>query len=300
MPTVIHVSPHPDDESIAVPCTLLDLQGAGWDVVNFACSLGRPEAAERRGSELSAAMAVAGFECLVPDEPLAISYHDDREHAAKRLAAMLRRLIAERKAPLIVGPHPRDGHHGHTAVARAVRQVVWGQPGLTWWMWSIWADLPRPTLVVDCSIDDIARSEQMLRQYEGENSRNNYLGMHRQIREVNVVRGIEKAFGFGVPLPERVLSIKHAELLTEIRREGLRWEVGRPRVFDPENPLPGEWDRLDDPSIMGTCSPRPLYWPPLLAASDKGHKPVRQLMDAWWPGPAGPRLPGLRGPRAPR
>ena len=299
MPTVIHVSPHPDDESIAAPCTLLALQDAGWKVINFACSLGRPDVAERRGAELTGAMEVAGFECLVPEEPLALSFHDDRERAAKRLVAMLRSLVAETGATLIVGPHPRDRHHGHTAVARAIRQVIWTHPGLVWWMWSIWADLPRPTLVVDC-VKGLERSEDMLSRYEGENRRNDYLAMHRQIREVNVVRGIENVFGFGVPRPACVAGIKHAELLTEVRRVGWRWELGAARVLDPECPIPAQWRRLDDPSIMSTSSSRPLYWPPLLAVYDPVHRPVRRFTDLWWPSPDGVRqgrLSGLRGAR---
>ena len=45
---VIHPHSHPDDESIAAPCTLLALKDAGWREVNFAASLGRPADRPRR------------------------------------------------------------------------------------------------------------------------------------------------------------------------------------------------------------------------------------------------------------
>jgi LmbE family N-acetylglucosaminyl deacetylase len=295
VPTVIHVSPHPDDESIGAPCTLLALKDAGWRVVNLACSLGRPEVRERRRAELEAAMKIAEFDLRVVDPPLAISRTDDLEGATRQLVSVLTELITQTGATLVVGPHPRDKHHGHATVARAIRQVVWtAQPHLTWWMWSIWADLPRPTLIANCSIAHLERSEAMLAEYEGENRRNNYLDMHRQIREVNVVRGIETTFGFGAP-SDVVAEIKSAELLTEVRRERLHWVVGRPRVLDPTAPLLDDWIPLNDPSIMSTCTPRPLYWPPLLIAYNRLHKPVRKVMDWLLPDPDGRRT-ALRTP----
>lgn len=257
-PIAIHVSPHPDDESIAVPCTLLALRDTGWRVINFAASMGRPADHERRRGELMAALDVAGFELV--ESSVSISRGDDLGVARKALTQELGKLVADTGAELVIGPHPRDGHHGHATVARAVRQVVWlSKRPLTWWMWSVWADLPRPTLVVECDPDRLETSMKMLEQHTGENGRNDYRAMHEAIRIVNAVRGIEKVFGFG-STPNRECGITRAELLTEITAVRHTWLVGGPRVLDLANGLqPPEWTALDDLSLLSSTRLRPLY-----------------------------------------
>ena len=54
MATILHVAPHPDDESIGAVATLLALRHAKHEVINLACSLGRLEP-ERRRLELETA-----------------------------------------------------------------------------------------------------------------------------------------------------------------------------------------------------------------------------------------------------
>lgn len=260
-PTVVHVSPHPDDESIGAPCTLLALQEAGWHVVNLACSLGRPGDHERRRVELAAALKVAEFDGVVPDPPIALSQGSAAHPAVLRVETELRALVGRTGARLVVGPHPRDGHHGHATVAKAVRRVVRRAGGdLTWWMWSIWADLPRPTLAVNCPDGLLDISERMLAEHSGENGRNDYLAMHRPIRRVNAVRGAEKAVGFG-SAPGRSLDLAdHVELLTEVTFRDRKWLVGAPRLLDPRHPLSDEgWTELDDWSLMSSTRLRPLY-----------------------------------------
>ena len=45
---VLHISPHPDDELVGAPATLMALRDAGHEVTNLALSLGRPEDHDRR------------------------------------------------------------------------------------------------------------------------------------------------------------------------------------------------------------------------------------------------------------
>lgn len=268
MPAVIHVSPHPDDESIAASCTLLALKKAGWRVVNLAVSYGRPEHGARRAAELRSALEVAGFDLEEPTRPIPISRGDDLRHACWAVTDEVARVVRQTGAELVVGPHPRDGHHGHVAVARGIRQAVWASPTpLTWWMWSIWADLPRPTLIVDCDQPTLAQSELMVKQYAGETGRNDYAAIHAAVRRVNAVKGMEKAFGFGATPVEWMRKIEHAELLTEVAVRKKRWMVGPPRVLDPAGPLLAEqdWGRLDDLSILSPTLLRPVFRPWLLA-----------------------------------
>ncbi|MGO9823020.1 MAG: PIG-L family deacetylase, partial [Solirubrobacteraceae bacterium] len=71
-PVVIGVSPHPDDELLGAPATLMGLRDAGWRVINFACALGRPEDHGRRRAELTRACELAGFELVIADPPVPI------------------------------------------------------------------------------------------------------------------------------------------------------------------------------------------------------------------------------------
>ncbi len=268
MPTAIHVSPHPGDESIAVPGTLLALRDAGWRVIDFAASLGRPETHERRERELRAALDVAGLELHVARA--AISRGDDLGASRKEVSFELLTLIRDTGADLVIGPHARDGHHGNQTVGRAIRQAVWDAPKpVTWWMWSMWADLPRPTLVVDCAEKHRVLGREMLECYPGENGRNDYRRMQESLWTLNAVRGVEKAFGFGVEPDERLRGITHAELLTEVRAAGRRWTVAPARLLDPAAPLlpDGEWRELDDISLLSSTRLRPLYRPWMLSAT---------------------------------
>ena len=162
----------------------------------------------------------------------------------------------------MIGPHPRDGHHGHETVARAIRQLVWtSRRPLTWWMWPLWADLPRPTLMVPCGEDHLRTSARMLDQHAGENDRNDYRALQTSMRVTNAVRGVETVFGFGSARGDAA-SVTSAELLTEVTAHRHRWFVGRPRTLDQ----PGEWAPLDDLSILSSTRLRPLYRPWLLDA----------------------------------
>ena len=149
---MLHLAPHPDDEVIGAPATLLRLRDAGHRVVNLACSLGQPDQHERRRREVTEACRLAGFELLVLDPPLAISRGDDFELAQRRLAEEVRRLIAEYDVALVVAPTPHDGHYGHEVVGRAARDAVAARGPVCLWMWAIWADLPLPTLF--CPFDE--------------------------------------------------------------------------------------------------------------------------------------------------
>jgi len=122
---VLHLAPHPDDELIGAPATLMALRDAGHEILNVACSLGRPEQEETRRAELEEACRRAGFELLVPEEGF---------------EAVLR----ERHADLVVGPSPHDRHPFHETVGRA---LVAARPERLW-LWGLWGALPFPTTIV--------------------------------------------------------------------------------------------------------------------------------------------------------
>jgi LmbE family N-acetylglucosaminyl deacetylase len=241
---VLHLSPHPDDELIGAPATLMSLRDAGHRVMNVACSLGKPEQQERRREELKRAMELARFDWQEIDPPLPISRGDDLAKAQATLAATVRELVENDGYQLVMSPTPHDGHHGHEVVGRAAAEALEGLPNPPrWWMWSLWADLPLPTLYV---LFDEARKDEILRAlkaHEGEVERSNYPAVVEGRSRAARVLGVERAFGFGEPtkgganawlLEERR---PYAELLTEAIRHDDEWFAGGPRVPDFDDPL---------------------------------------------------------------
>ena len=93
--TVIHLSPHPDDEIAGMPATLMALRDAGWRVVNVACGLGRPAQHQRRRSEVEEACRRAGFDFVTCDPPLPLSAGDDLAGAEETLVELLGQMLSD-------------------------------------------------------------------------------------------------------------------------------------------------------------------------------------------------------------
>lgn len=256
MTTALHIAPHPDDESIGAPCTLLHL-ATGARVVVVACGLGRPGDYHRRRRELSDAVAAGGLELVVRDPPAALGSRDDLAATRRSLTPWLTGLIEEYRADIVISPHLHDVHPAHEAVARAVRDaVVAATRPPVWWSWAIWADLRTPTLLFPCSEELRERAEQMLRCHQGELARNDYLDLVRAAGRLAAIRGVERVLGFGAA---RLPGVRHAELLTELGRVGGRWHLGRPRVCadlrPPRDGGPDGWgpDVSDLVNEAGRC-----------------------------------------------
>ena len=232
--TVLHVAPHPDDEVIGAPATLLRLGAAGHRIVNLACSLGGPEQHDRRRREVTEACRRAGFELRILNPPAGISSDDDLEHAQAVLADAVRRHVRELDVSLVVAPTPHDGHYGHEVVGRAVRDALAVEDGPRLWMWAIWAELPLPTLFAPFGEAELDRATYALSAHAGEVGRNDYVDLVRCRGVTSRVLGAERVFGFGEPGRDT----EYTELLTEAAFAGGEWWAGAPRVPDPVEPLP--------------------------------------------------------------
>lgn len=253
--TVIHVSPHPDDEVLGAGGTLELLRRGGWRVLNLVCTLGRPADRARRRAELAEAADRAGFDTLVLDPPAGLSAADDLEEGAARVSGVLREALDETRASLVMSPHPHDGHHAHEAAGRAVRDTLADRPGVTWWMWGLWADLPHPSVLVPFGTDVLHTVRHTLGAYAGENARNPYDELVGSRARAARILGSERVFGYGSPLAD---PLPFAELLTETRvQRGGRWALGPSRVLDPGHPLP-PWSPDTAPTLTGWLySPSP-------------------------------------------
>lgn len=260
MATVVHFSPHPDDELIGAPATLMALRGAGWRVVNVACGLGRAAQHPRREGEVRQACARAGFEVRIASPPVAMSGGDDAGAARGRLSEIVRHELDDLGPELVVSPSPQDRHHAHELVGAAVRDVLSerGDAAPRWWMWGLWGPLPLPTLATAFDANRLEEILAALSAYQGELKRNDYRRLVKARAEMNSSRGPELVFGFGSEAPEEV---RFVELLTEAERSGDRWLLGRARWLDAADALVAPSDTAIDTWLEGSSEAQGLGAP---------------------------------------
>ena len=231
--TVLVVSPHPDDEIAGCGATLLMLRDAGWRVVNLACSLGRESDRSRRSAELEAALRVVRFEGRVAPDGVPL---------VESVVTSARDLGAE----LVVSPHTGDGHPSHEAAGRAVAAAGPRLPGIRWWSWGLWADLPAPNLYVPWGPEQLEELLAALRCHAGELARNPYDDLLAARGRAAAILGSERVFGYGAPAAS---DLPYADLLSESRSGDGAWRPGPARLADPACPYP-ERDESSSPPAM--------------------------------------------------
>jgi LmbE family N-acetylglucosaminyl deacetylase len=235
-PTLLHLSPHPDDELAGAPATLMALRDQGWRIVNLACGLGRPEQHERRRAEVTEACRRARFELRLCDPPLALSAADDLAASEDRLVELLADIVAELAPALVCAPSPHDGHHAHELVGRAAHRALAAHagPAPPLWLWGVWADLPFPTLIVPFDRARLAEVQHALAAHTSELAR---LPVDRLVAAraaLNAGVGEERVHGSGVVSDP---AVELAELICEVVLTPSGWRLGAPRRLLAEAPL---------------------------------------------------------------
>jgi len=234
-PTIVHVAPHPDDEAVGCPGSLLHFLDRGWQVVSVIASLGFPAQYERRRTEAEAASVRAGFVPVFLDPPLQISVGDDLAQASERVASELPGIVERYGASVVVSPSPHDVHHGHETVGRGVQKAMMTLPStVRWWMWGVWGDLPAPNVFYAFGQPVMDRALHILEAYAGELERNDFRRLLTGRAMANAVLGSERVFGFGAPAAS---TLPYAEVLTEVRHLDGRWMACQGRQLD-EGPSP--------------------------------------------------------------
>jgi N-acetylglucosamine malate deacetylase 1 len=218
--TVLHFSPHPDDELLGPPVSLLALRDAGWRVVNDAVTLGRPEQRDRRRAEVTEACSRAGFELIVEREPA--------------------EALAEVRPDLVVCPSPYDRHPTHERVGRAALEAMLAAGGPSHaWIWAIYADIALPTLVHAAGAERLDEIERALEAHAGELARNDMRRLLRARAELGAVLAVERVFGFGAHGPD----LPGAELLAEVALVDGRFLLCEPRLAEADElGVPGQLD----------------------------------------------------------
>jgi GlcNAc-PI de-N-acetylase len=231
VPSVVCVSPHPDDELLGAPATLMALRDAGWEVINLACSLGRARDRDRRRRELIEACRAARFELVIPDGLAPIGSGDDLGLAQGILAAAIVEVLKRSTARLIVGPSPHDAHHAHEVVGRAIRDAVELRgEAIRVMFWGLWGDLPIPNLFVPFDAARLLEAQRALGLHAGELARNRYDRLLKNRAAAAAVLGPERVFGFGTA----GTGHEYAELLIDVGwSPSAGWKLAAPRMLDP-------------------------------------------------------------------
>lgn len=218
--TVLHLSPHPDDETIGAPATLMALRDEGWRVVNLACGLGAPEQRQRREAELREACRRAGFELLLPEPLPRIDQAADRVDARAGLAAAIGAALGEVRPRVVVAPSPHDVHPTHELVgevaAEALAAIGAAAPRL--WLWSLWGPPPRPTFATEFGEERLEEVLHALAAHRGELERNDYARLVRARAEAAACLVPELLNGFGTAASAE--RPPYAELLAEVPPPG--------------------------------------------------------------------------------
>lgn len=235
---LVHFAPHPDDEVIGAPATLMAFKDAGWKIVNIACGLGRDEDRERREAELRESCRRAGFTLVIPRGLPGIGGDDDLNAAQSILRDMFVTMLDSYDTHLLAAPSPQDGHHAHEVVGRAVRDAVERRrvPARVLF-WGLWADLPLPNMLVGFRAQRLQTIQDALQAHAGELNRNPYDQLVENRARMNAVLGPERVFGFGAKASNHEL----AEMITDVAYDGARnWRLMTPREFAPGSPLDGK------------------------------------------------------------
>lgn len=228
---VISVSPHPDDELLGAPATLMALRDAGWRVVNLACSLGRPADQARRRAELIEACERAGFELVLADPLARIDSADDLARAQTGLSRAIAEQLERYGARLVIGPSPHDGHHGHEVTGRAICQAIEAREQRCAVMfWGLWGELPITNVVTGFGPSRLTDIRRALAAHAGELERNRFDRLLAGRAQANAILGPERVFGYG----SRGGGFDYAELLMHVGwSPDLGWRLAAAREFDP-------------------------------------------------------------------
>ncbi|WP_219469140.1 PIG-L deacetylase family protein [Rhodococcus qingshengii] len=237
-PHVIHISPHPDDEAVGAPATLLAFRDRGIPVANIVTSLGAPADRDRRRAEVLEAGRIGGLRVEILEEVIA----GDPAGYEEAVTAAILAATSNVSAPVIlVSPSPHDKHPRHEAVGRATAAaaVKLGDTAV-WWMYSVWGALPLPTAYLPFGGELMGRADRLLSAYVGEIDRNDYRRLVRGRSMAASVLGAEQIFGFG---STNDFAEPYAELFTEVGYRNGKWLAGIPRCINPSAPITEMSDR---------------------------------------------------------
>lgn len=258
MTTFLSIAPHPDDEVVATGPVSLDLLLHGH-AVHVACVTGGDDAAARE--ELLAAAQAGGWCLHLPDNPPVLGSRTDMRAVEPRIREVVSQLLDEVNPEVLLAPSPLDRHPAHAVVGRVVAQLARSRVGLRWWAWSIWGQLPVPTLLHPFGAHVLGATLRAHAAHVGQIQRNDYREMLIGSASSAAVLGPEQVFGLGSGLAG---TTPYATLFSEVVAVDGAWVQGLPRVLDAADPIgldlsrsPASW--VDQPAPFPPLSWAPSY-----------------------------------------
>jgi LmbE family N-acetylglucosaminyl deacetylase len=207
-------SPHPDDECIIGGLAIRLLREVPMRVVNVAVTQGsRKDRQAGRLQELTGACEYLGFDLTttIPNGLEKINPKTRQGDPAHWSAAVdvIAKIIAEQKPTVAFFPHETDWNSSHIGthflVVDAMKQQA---PGFTCHTieTEFWGAMADPNLMVESSVDDLARMMEALSFHVEEVRRNPYHLLVPAWMQDNVRRGGELVGGQGGAAPDYSFS----------------------------------------------------------------------------------------------
>lgn len=228
--SVLHLSPHPDDEIIGAGGTLQQLQCSGQNISNWALTCGSGQNAQQRRAELQAANEILDYQLIISD----LDYQRsgaDWDAYQRHWQREYREL--NQSFDLLIAPSPLDGHPAHEAAGRlALSLAVAADTPI--WFWGLWADLPVANLLAEVSKETTEKLLKALAAHGSQLQERSWDQFLAQRIQSQAVIAPERVFGWD---RSPATGGYGAELLLEVVPQSSGLLAGQPRIIDWEQPL---------------------------------------------------------------
>lgn len=213
-PRALIFSPHPDDECIIGGYALRLQREAGMRIVNVAVTQGSNKARQAaRWDELSAACEYLGFD-LVGTVPGGLERINPAARTSDRghwdaAVEVVSRILADAQPAIVFFPHDADWNSTHIGTHHLLMDALGQQPrDFTCHVveTEFWGAMSTPNLMVETTVDDVARMMTALSFHVGEVQRNPYHLLVPAWMMDNVRRGSELVGGQGGAAPDFTFS----------------------------------------------------------------------------------------------
>jgi len=234
-PPVLVFSPHPDDECIIGGLAIRLLREGPMRIVNVAVTQGsNKERQAARWDELTRACEYVGFE-LVETVPGGLERVNAKTRQAdpahwSRAVDRIAEVLAEHRPRVAMFPHDTDWNSTHIGTHYLVADALARQASdFTCHVveTEFWGAMATPNLMVESSVDDLARMMEALSFHVGEVQRNPYHLLVPAWMQDNVRRGGELVGGQGGAAPDFSFCTLYRHRLWKDGRFNALYEGGR-------------------------------------------------------------------------
>ncbi len=234
-PRVLVFSPHPDDECIIGGLAIRLLREGPMRIVNVAVTQGSNKARQAaRWDELRQACEYIGFELVetVPGGLEGVNAKTRQADPARwsRAVDRVAEVLAEHRPRVAMFPHDTDWNSTHIGTHYLVADALARQSSeftCHTVETEFWGAMATPNLMVESSVDDLARMMEALSFHVGEVRRNPYHLLVPAWMQDNVRRGGELVGGQGGAAPDFTFCTLYRHRVWKDGRFNSLYEGGR-------------------------------------------------------------------------